>query len=161
LKAIEKINAYGHGNIRSTHETTFEITKEKTLTKRGDCIIAVSATKGARDLGLKFREAAKRKTARITITVEAGGVREVIRASGTPRLLLTHPTDLVVRKSNYVCDRTIAIGSDKAASDLSRNLVERLKNPFQNVTVTLIAETILLRRPQRPAKHKVRLPEPF
>lgn len=142
MRVTEKINAYGHGNIRSTHETTIEITKEKSLTKRGDCIIAVGATKGARDLGQEFREAMKREGTRINITVEAGGVKEVVKARGTPRLLLTHPTDLVVRKSNYVCDRTVAIGADKAAGDLSRELVEKLKSPTQKVTITLTAEAI-------------------
>jgi len=142
MRVTEKINAYGHENIRSTHVTTFEITREKSLTKRGDCIIAVGATKGARDLGLEFREAAKSKAAKITITVEAGGVKEVVEARGTPGLLLTHPTDLVVRKSDYVCGRTVAIGAGKAARDLSRHLVEKLKNPFQKVTITLTAETI-------------------
>ena len=142
MKVIQKIRAYGHENVRSTHETTFEITKEKSLTERGDCIIAVGATKGAKDLDPKFREASKRKAAKITITVEAGGVKEVVKARGTPRLLLTHPTDLVVRKSDYVCGRTVAIGADKAASDFSRKLVEKLKNPSQKVTITLTAETI-------------------
>ena len=142
MRVTEKIRAYGHGNVRSTHETTFEITKEKSLTEHGDCIIAIGATKGARDLSLEFREAAKRKAAKITITVEAGGVKEPIKARGTPQLLLTHPTDLVVRKSDYVCGRTVAVGADKAASDFSRELVEKLKNPLQKVTITLAAETV-------------------
>jgi hypothetical protein len=142
MKVIEKIRAYGHENVRATHETTFEITEEKSLTERGDCIIAVGATKGAKDLDQKFREAAKKKAAQIVITVEAGGVKEVVKARGTPRLLLTHPTDLVVRKSDYVCGRTVAIAADKAASDFSRDLVEKLKNPRQKVTMTLTVGTI-------------------
>ena len=142
MRITEKIRAYGHENVRSTHETTFEITKEKSLTERGDCIIAIGATKGVRELSLGFREAVKRKAAQITIAVEAGGVKEAIKARGTPRLLLTHPTDLVVRKSDYVCGRTIAVGADKAAIDFSRELVEKLKNPLQKVTITLVAETV-------------------
>ena len=142
MKVIEKIEAYGHENVRSSHKTTFEITKEKRLTKRGDCIIAVGATKGAKDLDFKFREAAKKETAEITIAVEAGGVKEIVKAMGSSRLLFTHPTDLVVRKSDYVCDRTVAIRADKAASDLSRELVEKLRNPSQKVMIILTAETI-------------------
>ena len=141
MRVTEEISAYGHENVRSTHETTFEITREKSLTERGDCIIAVGATKGAKDLDPKFREVAKRKATKITVTVEAGGVKEVVKARGTPRLLLTHPTDLVVRRSDYVCGRTVAIEADKAASDLSRQLVEKLKNPFQEITIILMAET--------------------
>ena len=142
MRVTEKIRAYGHEEVRSTHETTFEITKEKSLTERGDCIIAVGATKGAKDLDPRFREAVKSKASRIKITVEVGRLKEVVKAKGTPRLLLTDPSDLVVRKSDYVCGRTVAIGADKAAQDLSRELVEKLKNPCQKVTITLTAETI-------------------
>ena len=42
---------------------------------------------------------------------------------------MSHPTDMVVRKSGYICGRTLAINADKAACDLSRALVEKLKNP--------------------------------
>jgi hypothetical protein len=142
MKVVEVISAYGHKNVRSTHKATFEITKETTLTKRGDCVIAVGATKGAKDLSQKLREALMRKATKITITVEAGGVKESVKAKGPPRLLLTHPTGLVVRKSDYVCGRTVAIGADKAAGDLSREFVEKLKNPTQKVTITVTAETI-------------------
>ena len=39
-----KIIAYGHKNVRGTHKTTFEITKDKDLTERGTCIIGVNAS---------------------------------------------------------------------------------------------------------------------
>ncbi|MFQ5999758.1 MAG: DUF371 domain-containing protein [Candidatus Bathyarchaeia archaeon] len=131
------ILARGNENIQATHRTTFEITKEPTLTKRGDCIIAVEATKGAADLPLEFREAARKKGAQITITIEAGELKEIVRAKGSPRLLFTHPTDLVVRKSDYICGRTLAIGADKAASNLSRKLIEKIKDPSQRIKITL------------------------
>jgi len=134
---ITVIFARGHENIQATHRTTFEITKEQTLTKRGDCIIAIGATKGAADLPLDFKEAVLSDDAKIMITIEAGELKEIVGAKGSSRLLFTHPTDLVVRKSNYVCGRTIAIRADKAASDLSRKLVEKLRNPDQKVTITL------------------------
>jgi len=140
MKVTEVIDARGHENIQATHETTFEITKETVLTKRGDCIIAVRATKGAADLHPNFKEAAKRRGAKITVTVEAGSVREVVKAEGSPQLLFAHPTDLVVRKSDYVCGRTIAIRADRAAKDLSRKLVEKLRDPHQKVRITLTVE---------------------
>lgn len=141
MKIVEIIDAHGHENIRSAHRTTFEITKESTLTKRGDCVIAVSATKGAKDLGSDFKEAMKREGMQITVTIEADEVREVVKARGSPRLLFTHPTDMVVRKSNYVCDRTIAIKADMAASDICRKLVEKIQNPNQKIRITLTAES--------------------
>ena len=44
---------------------------------------------------------------------------------------------MVIRKSDYVCERTLAVGADKAANDLSRALVEKLKNPKQEVRISL------------------------
>ena len=135
------IFARGHENIQAIHRTTFEITKEATLTKRGDCIIAVEATKGAADLPPEFKEAARKKGAQITITIEAGELKEIVRAKGSPRLLFTHPADLVVRKTDYVCGRTLAIGADKAASDLSRKLFEKLRDSSRRIRITLVVES--------------------
>ena len=129
--------AYGHKNILATHKTTFEVTKEATLTKRGDCILAVESTVAAADLPPEFKEAARKEGARITVTIEAGEHKETVKAKGSPKLTFTHPTDLVVRKSGYVCGRTLAIRADKAASDFSRKLVEKLKDTNQEAKVTL------------------------
>jgi len=141
VKITEVIHARGHRNIRSTHNTTLEITKETELTRRGDCIIAIGATKGASDLNASFKQAAGRDDVRIRITIEAGEAKEVVSAVGSHRLLFDHSTDLVVRKSEYVCGRTIAIGADKAAKDLSRNLVKKLQDPHQKILITLTAQT--------------------
>jgi hypothetical protein len=132
--------AHGHKNIVATHTTTFEITKEAALTRQGDCIIAVGATRAAIGLPIEFKQAARREGARITITVEANELKEVVKAWGSPKLTFTHSTDLVVRKSSYVCNRTLAIGADKAARDFSRKLVEKMKDPNQEMTVTLTVE---------------------
>ena len=141
MKATEIIYAHGHENVQSTNKTTFEITKDTYITKRGDCIIAVGATKGAADLNPKFKEVARNERARITITVEACEEVETVSARGSPKLSFTHPTDLVVRESDYVCGRTLAIRADKAARDLSRKLVGKLLNPNQRVKITLTVES--------------------
>jgi len=133
-------SARGHENIEATHRTTFEVTKETTLTRQGDCILAVESTRAAVDLPFEFKEAARKEGAQITVTIEAGELKEIVKAKGSPKLQFTHPTDLVVRKSGYVCGRTLAIRADKAASDFSRKLVEKLKDPNQEVKVTLIVE---------------------
>jgi hypothetical protein len=41
-------------------------------------------------------------------------------------MLLSHPTDLVWRRSSFVCDRTIGIFSDRTARTLPRPLIVRL-----------------------------------
>lgn len=140
MKVTEAITAHGHENVLSTNRTTFEITREEHLTKRGDCIIAVEADKAAADLNSRFRKAAQNEQARITIIVEAGDKVETVNAWGSPKLSFTHPADLVVRKSDYTCGRTLAIRADKGAKDLSRRLVEKLRDPNQRVKITFIVE---------------------
>ena len=137
LEIREVIFAFGHENVLATHRTTFEITKEAKLSKGGDCIIAVSADKSLTDLGFEFREGLKREKAKISILIEAGDAGDVVNALGSSKLILSHPTDMVIRKSNYICGRTLAIKADKAACDLSRSLVEKLQNPKQKVKITL------------------------
>jgi len=140
MKITEIVTAHGHENVLSTNKTTFEITREKHLSKRADCIIAVDANKGAADLSPEFKRAAQDERARIIITIEAGAEVETVNAWGSPKLSFIHPTDLVVRKSDYVCSRTLAIHADKSAKDLSRELTEKLRNPNQKIKITLTVE---------------------
>jgi hypothetical protein len=135
----EAIVGYGHKNIQATHKTTLEFTKDKHLSKKGDCIVAVAADKALADLSAEFKENLRKPHAKLVILIEAGGIIEQVNAYGSPRLILSHPTDMVMRKSGYVCSRTLAVHADKAARDLSRELVEKLKNPEQKVKITLIA----------------------
>lgn len=137
MKLREVIIARGHENIRATHRSTLEITREAELSRRGDCIIAVSANKALTDLSLEFKRHLLNEKAEVTIHVEADGIVEVVKAFGSPKLILTHPTDIVIRKSDYVCARTLAIKADKAACDFSRRLVEKLKNSQQKVKIML------------------------
>jgi hypothetical protein len=141
MKKTIVITAHGHELIRSTHSTTFEITKDESLTKRGDCIIGVKSNKAPVDFNQYFKEAARNSEAKITITIEAGEGKETAKAIGDPRLSFAHPTDMVVRRSGYVCSRTIAVKANKASADFSRNLVKKLQNPDQTVKITLTVNT--------------------
>jgi hypothetical protein len=140
LKITDIIHARGHENVTSTNKTTFEITKETHLTKRGDCIIAVSATKGARNLSPEFKQKARNKHARIRIEIKAGNKVETVNARGDPNLTFTDSQDLVIRKSEYVCGRTLAVLADKVAKDFSRAFVEELRNSSQEVKITLTVD---------------------
>jgi hypothetical protein len=137
-KTEEVVLGYGHPNIQATHRTTLEFTKEKRLSKKGDCIVTVAADKAVADLSPKFKASLRRPGAKLTILIEAGGIAEQVQAQGSGQLVLSHSTDAVIRKSEHVCSRTLAVRADKAAKDLSRELVEKLKNPKQKVKITLI-----------------------
>lgn len=136
----ETIFARGHRNVQATHKSTFEITKEDNLSSKGDCVIAVCANKAPADLDSEFKRALHRKDAVLTILVEVGEVAEIVKATGSPHLILSHPSETVVRKSSYISDRTLAVRADKAAGELSRTLVEKLRNPKQEVKITLIVK---------------------
>ena len=140
MRIVEAIQASGHPEIRANHPTTLEITKEVHLTRRGDCIIATSASKGCADLSPELSNLMRNGETRVTLTIDAGKRREVIRGRGNSRLVLSHPTDLVARKSDYVCPRTIMILADKSASDLNRELVKTLRDPSARIRIELIAE---------------------
>jgi hypothetical protein len=138
-EVTETIVAHGHENIQAKHPTTLEITKEPQLSKKGDCIIAVSADKGLPDFSQRFKNTMRKDNTKLTITIETEDTVERIQAFGSSKLILTHPSDMVVRKSDYTCSRTLAIRADKAAGDLPRKLVEKLQNRRQKVKFTLTA----------------------
>jgi len=123
----EIIRATGHENVTSRHRTTLEFTKETHLTPRGDCIIAVGADRGLQEFSEEFKNLLRDDDAILEITIECDGISETVRARGHHNLTLTHPTDMVVRKSDFICGRTLAIGADKASIDLDRGLIEKLK----------------------------------
>ena len=134
----EIIRAFGHPNIQAIHPTTLMFTRDGQLSNTGDCITAVKADKAAADLSNDFKDKLRALNAKLTILIEVNGLKKQINASGSPNLVLTHPSDMVIRKSSYICDRTLAIRADFASIDLPRELVEKLKNPKQEAKITLI-----------------------
>jgi len=140
MRVVESIDAWGHPNITAKNRTTFEVTRDKNLSQRGNCIIAINASKGARDLKEKFKNIARSEDAKISVIIEVGTLREMITGRGDQNLTFNHPTDLVARKSTYICDRTLMLGADKAARDLPRDLIKEAQSPFKRVKITLIVE---------------------
>jgi uncharacterized protein len=136
----ETIIAFGHENVSATHPSTLMITKDGHLTKTGDCIVAVSADKAPVDFNSKFKEKLKTENAKLTIIIEAGELKETIHAFGSPKFSLSHSVDMVIRKSDYISDRTVAIRADKSSSDLPIELLKKLKDPKQEIKITLIVD---------------------
>lgn len=123
------LTARGHPNITARHKTAMEITCEEHLNKTGDCIIAVGADRGLKHFPQSFKKLARSDRAEITLTLEVGGIKEVITGRGHSALSFEHPGDIVVRKSTFTCPRTLIVKADKAAIDIPREMVEMLHNP--------------------------------
>jgi hypothetical protein len=131
------ITARGHPNVTSKHRTTLEITTETDIGPRADCIIGVSASKGMAELSEKFKERARDENCLIQVRLAAGGMEEKIVGHGHTDLILTHPTDIVIRKSDYICPRTLMVHADKAAVDLDKRLINLLKDKNQELVVEI------------------------
>ena len=122
----EKIKARGHPNVTAKHPHTLEITQEDYLTKKGDCIIGILADKSLPDLSEEFKDKLK-KGSKVKIILQCDDVTDQVIAYGHPKLTFQHPHDMVIRKSNFICDRTLAVKADKSARELKRELIEKLK----------------------------------
>ncbi len=129
------ITAYGHKNVMALHKTTIEITKDTMLTPAGDCIAAVGADKGFLDLAPPVLEAMRGGA--ITLTFEVGGHTWSVSGRGDPSLEMSHPTEMVIRKSTYCCPRTLMIRADKAACDMPRDMVGALTVPGAAITIRI------------------------
>ncbi len=129
----DRIIAYGHPNVTGRHRTTLELTKDREMTIKGDCIIGVSSDKSIRDLSEEFKGKARKNGSMIELTLKVGGLVERITGEGHPDLTFGHDTDIVVRKSDYICSRTIMIRADKSARELDKEILKRLKNPKEKI----------------------------
>ncbi len=63
----------------------------------------------------------------------------MVDGRGDPRLTFSHETDLVVRKSGFISDRTLMIHADKSSMDIPRDMVRLLQDPTSRVTVEISA----------------------
>ena len=126
MEAQEIIRCRGHPLVLGTHPTTFEVTCEDHLSKNGNCIVGIAADKGCAGLSPAFKSVLTHDDAVLITLLECDGVSVMIRSRGSSQLLLDHPTDIVWRKSTFICGRTIGIISDRVALTLPRELMIRL-----------------------------------
>ena len=129
---LYRFNAYGNINVLATHKTTLEFTKDSELTLNGDCIVGVKADFELNELK-KFIKQAKNK--KITITISASGIKETINAEINPNFSSEH--EMVIRKTDFVSERTFAVKADKSAFELSRELVKEMKNSGAKAVITI------------------------
>jgi hypothetical protein len=64
----------------------------------------------------------------VKIEIEVNDLSFAIDGSSDSRLSLLNDHEIVIRKSDFVCPRTVAICCDKASSDIPRDIVQLLGN---------------------------------
>lgn len=121
---------WGHPHIRATHPTTFEFTKDAEVTLQGTCIIGVRAN-FLLPIPLPLVSFQK-----IKLMLSLEEIEEEICAEYHASFV--SPTEMVIRKSAFISERTFAIHATKAAVDLNRALVEKLHDATAKMIVRII-----------------------
>ena len=123
-----QFKAFGHENVMGEHKTTVELTSEDFLTKQGTCIIGIRTDITLDQLNSKIKELAKLSSTKIVLRMSVDGLTEEVRGTGSPGLSYADSTSMVARTSTFECGRTLMVNADKAASDLSRDFIDRLRD---------------------------------
>ena len=134
MSYLELIYAYGHENLLCTHNSTIELTKEKHLSKRGNCILGVKASKACLTLNSELKDNII-KEKRFKITLKVDNLTDFFYGYGNKELSLLNKRDIVFRKSNFICSRTVLINCTKSAMELNRNLIEKLRTPRKEISL--------------------------
>jgi hypothetical protein len=136
----DEVTFYGHPNVQSLHGKTVEITKDEHLTLRGDCIIGVRASKACADLGETLKRKLRSNDSVVKIEILVGNESFVINGMGDERLTLQNPHDIVIRKTDFVCPRTMSVRCDRASSDMPRRMIRMLQDRDAKGTFRITVE---------------------
>lgn len=124
---VDVVTFRGHPNTRAEHPTTLEVTKDEYLTPRGDCIVGIAGSKGASELSSCLKDVLRRGGALLAVILTEDGLSDYVLAWGSEEMDFSNDRKIIIRRSSYIDGSTIGTRASKAAKDLSRNLVESLK----------------------------------
>jgi hypothetical protein len=137
------VRARGHEHVAGEHASTVELTSDDWLTPAGDCIVGIEADTTPAEFDEAFVAACRDETATITAefaaTADGETLTDTVVARGDPELTFEGDRSLVGRTSEYVDDRTVFVGADKAAADLDRDLIGALADGA-DLSLTLTVE---------------------
>ena len=131
-----KFNAYGHPNILGMHKTTLEFTKDNELSLNGDCIVGVNADFELKEIK-NFIENSNNKKISITIKTISKNkkINDIILAE--LNLNFSGNKELVIRKTDFVSERTFATKANKVCFDLNKDLIKFLKEKKNKVSIII------------------------
>ncbi len=123
---LDKIFAFGHDKLLCTHNTTIEISKDNFLTPKGNCILGINSSKACNtldeNLKLKIHQGKKLK-----VVINVDKYSDEFYGFGNNKLTLSSEKDMIFRKSDFICDRTVLINCTKSSIELDRDLINSLK----------------------------------
>jgi uncharacterized protein len=131
-----EFSCFGHENILALHSNTLEFTKDSELTKNGDCIIGV---KSDFDSGELARFADENKSNKINCKITSDNLHDEFSFFLNPDFSNEH--ELVIRIGEFKSKRTLGIKSDKAACNINRELVRKIKDKKREINVRFTITT--------------------
>ena len=128
----------GHDNITALHGTTLEFTKDKELSRRGDCIVGVAADFSFKELQLLVNSS-KKMMIRINLDdVKENKAAELVEEiNGDVNLTFCDENEIVIRLGSFSSQRTLLINANKAAKHLNRDFARCLKNSTSILRITI------------------------
>jgi len=120
----------GHENVKGTHASTFEFTKDDFLTKEGDCIIGIKA-----DFSLEKVKEFIRGNDVIDVIIECDGIKDEIRCLTNHKFNSDH--EMVFRIGEFASERTLGVRAEKASKLIHREIIEKMKKKNSKMIVTL------------------------
>jgi hypothetical protein len=141
--AVDTLEIYGHPNVLGKHKSTLEFTKENYLTPRGDCIIGINSTKAIADLKEEVKEILK-ENGYGYVVIKVNNLIDIVSGRGDKRMTFSNRVKIIIRKSNFISDSTLLVYSDKAAADIKRDIINKLRQG-DKAKVFIIASDIPLK----------------
>ena len=132
-----EIGFSGHANIRSLHPSTIEITRDAELTLAGDCVVGVRSKYACADVPDSLKSRLRDSATRVRIGIHVDGMLFEADARGDPAISLTHERDIVIRRSAFVCPRTLAVGCDAASDAIPREMIHSLRDARTRGTLSI------------------------
>ncbi len=99
----------------------------------------MKSSSAVQDLTLDLKRVLSSSSGRGQLRLQVGPFEFTVEGKGDPRLTFSHETDLVVRKSGFISDRTLMIHANKSSMDIPRDMVRLLQDPTSTVTVEISA----------------------
>ena len=97
--------------------------------------MGINATKSCIDLSPALKKKIKNGE-KINVFIKTENLTDSFHGYGNSNLTLTSEIDMVFRKSDYTCGRTILINCTKSSNELNKELVMKLMR--KNVKLTII-----------------------
>ena len=135
----DEVSFRGHPNVISSHPTTMEITRDDHLSRRGNCIVGVCASKACSQLQQNIRSNLRKDEGVVKLELIVEPYSFCIFGKSSSKLILSHHHDIVIRKSSYIDSRTLSIQCKISSLDVPRSIIKLLQdsNTIGSMRITI------------------------